>query len=66
MNPEERGRRRMDEHGFPQDTYQGRHQYMEFEGLHVGWYPMIQLLHTTNVIIRILEPKSSDLTRTVF
>ena len=45
MEPEERCRRRMDNRGFPQDTYQGRHLYGNFQGLHIRWYPMIQLLN---------------------
>jgi hypothetical protein len=52
MNPEERRRRRMDERGFPQDRYQGRHTYDPYTpGLLIGWYPMIQLLHTTPDVV---------------
>ena len=51
MNPDERRRRRMDEHGFPQDSYQGRHTYMNFKGLHIGWFPMIQVLHTSPDVV---------------
>ncbi len=46
MDPEERRRRRMDNRGFPQDTYEGRQLYGQFDGLRIGWYPMIQLLNT--------------------
>ena len=46
MHPEECERHRMDNCGFPQDAYQGQHQYDQFDGLQIGWYPMIQLLHT--------------------
>jgi hypothetical protein len=52
MNPEERRRRRMDERGFPQDRYQGRHLYYVFSPASlIGWYPMIQLLHTTPDVV---------------
>jgi hypothetical protein len=46
MDPEIRRTRRMDKRGFPQDSYHGRRIYGQFEGLHIRWYPMIQLLHT--------------------
>jgi hypothetical protein len=36
----------MDDHGFPQDTYQGRHIYGQLKDYITGWFPMIQLLHT--------------------
>ncbi len=45
MDPEERQTRRMDKRGFPQDTCQGSHLYGKLEGMHIRWYPMIQLLH---------------------
>jgi hypothetical protein len=46
MDPEERQRQRMDNRGFPQDLYQVRRIYNHFAGLHMRWYPMIQLLNT--------------------
>jgi hypothetical protein len=45
MDPEECQIRGMDTGEFPQDTYQGHHLYNQFDGLHIRWYPMIQLLH---------------------
>jgi hypothetical protein len=45
MDPEERRRCRIDDCGFPHNTYQGCWLYGQFKGLHIRWYPMIQLLH---------------------
>ena len=51
MDPGERQRRRMDNRGFPQDTYEGRQLYRQFDGLRIGWYQMIQLLNTCPDIV---------------